>query len=186
MIGAATRSRTAAKRLSVYDGFNRANAAINGVTAPSGQLWTASASFTIVSNVLNETGVNGNTATVPFPYNDFLVTLKCPSISITGVNIIGRISAAGYYIASIDGSGQYRLLKFISPSTFTALTVQNGFVAGDTVGLFCKGSTIALLKNGVVVFSTTDTALPTGTSIGLRSGTTSSPKLMDDFKVYLL
>lgn len=186
MIGSAVRFRNANKRLSVYDGFNRADSASLG-TAPSGQLWTANASFTIASNTLRESGVNGNVATVPFTNPDQLVTFTVADAVRTGTSSIVRGSASGYYIPISDGGGAYRLLKFVAPSTFSTIFSGSGLVTGDRLSLHCKGSTITFLKNRIVVYSgAADPVLLTSSYVGIRSSTTSSPKIFDDFKVYAL
>lgn len=187
MIGAAGRTMRGNKRLAVYDGYNRADSGTLG-TSPSGHTWTAvGGTYSIGSNTLRENGGNGATATVPFTNPDQLVIATIVDNLKTGCGFTARVSAAGLYLAQSDANGAYRLFKFIAPSTFTVLFNGNGLASGDRLGIYCKGSNISLLRNGVVVFSiAADPLLLTSTSVGYRSGTTSSPKIFDDFKVYAI
>ena len=164
---------------SFTDDFNRAN------STDLGAGWVQVSGFwSIVSSQLSP-GSDGGTiilrAAGPMDSNDHSaqVTIAATTAASHGVWCRGNSGISNGYLWRNDGS-EWTLFSVVS-STFTAIGSYAAAAApGDVAKIQAVGSTIKGYVNGVERVSVTDTAVASGTSVGLRS-TSASAIRFDDF-----
>ena len=160
------------------DDFNRANGAPGANWVDSSGLWT------IVSQQLSS-GTAGGTIIIRAATamatsdNSAQVTIAATGAVSHGVWCRGDATFAHGYLWRNDGTS-WVLFSNVGGS-FTSLgTFSGAAVAGDIAKVQAVGSTIKGLVNGVVRVSVTDTAVTTGTAVGLRAESTNLLRF-DDF-----
>ncbi|MEV0502817.1 hypothetical protein AB0I84_35190, partial [Streptomyces spectabilis] len=106
------------------------------------------------------------------------VTIAAVAAASMGVWCRGNANISNGYLWRNDGS-QWDLFSVVS-STFTVIGTYSAPAApGDVARVQAVGSTIKAYVNGVERVSVTNTAITSGTSVGLRSGTTSGIRYDD-------
>lgn len=164
---------------SFTDDFNRAN------SSGLGAGWVeVSGDWSIVSNQLSP-GVDTGTVilraagAMDSADHSAQVTIATPAAASMGVWCRGNANISNGYLWRNDGS-TWDLFSVVS-STFTVIgTYAAAAVAGDVAKVQAVGSTIKAYVNGVERISVVNTAVTTGTSVGLRSGTVTGIRY-DDF-----
>jgi hypothetical protein len=134
------------------------------------------------------------------PYQDFTdVSVTVDAVKIGGAddNEFGIIcrnpDLENFYVAVISSDGFYGFLKRVDGGTPELLNMENmppsdainQGTESNTIRLDCVGETLTLYVNGVMVASTTDSALASG-DVGLYAGSFSVPGtdiLFDNFVV---
>ena len=161
------------------DDFNRADSTNLGAG------WVeVSGDWSIVSNQLSP-GSDGGTiilrAAGPMDSSDNFaqVTIAATTAASHGVWCRGNATISSGYLWRNDGTS-WDLFSVVS-STFTAIGSYAAAAApGDVARVQAVGSTIKGYVNGVERVSVTDTAVATGTSVGIRSISSSAIRF-DDF-----
>jgi hypothetical protein len=176
----------------VSDTFSRADSTTALGTADTGQTWVAGVgTYGISGNkaypvsagdgdrAVIETGVVGQKVTAT-------VTVGATTGTGPSVSLIARATDAsnGYLFNLSNNTAQARIFKMVA-GAYTVLggAVTANVVDGDAESLSVKGATITVLKNGVVILTTTDSTFTTGTKAGFRVGASSGTVRYDDFKV---
>ncbi|MBB4985018.1 hypothetical protein [Streptomyces nymphaeiformis] len=164
---------------SFADDFNRAD------NTDLGAGWVeVSGDWSIVSNQLSPGSTGGTIilrAAGAMDSNDHSaqVTITATTAASHGVWCRGNSGISNGYLWRNDGS-EWTLFSVVS-STFTAIGSYAAAAApGDVAKIQTVGSTIKGFVNGVQRVSVTDTAVASGTSVGLRS-TSSAAIRFDDF-----
>lgn len=160
------------------DDFNRSNGApganwVDGTglwVIASNQLASGSAGGTIVIRAATAMATNDNSAQV---------TIAATAAVSHGIWCRGNAGFTSGYLFRNDGTSW--VLFSVTGGSFTSIgSYAAAAVASDVVKVQAVGSTIKGFVNGVQRVSVTDTAVTTGTSVGLRAESTSSLKF-DDF-----
>lgn len=163
---------------SFVDDFNRANGApgVNWVDATglwtivSNQLSSGTAGGTIVIRAATAMATNDNSAQA---------TIASTGAVSHGVWCRGNTGFTQGYLWRNDGTS-WVLFSNVG-GTFTSIgSFAGAAVAGDIAKVQAQGSTIKGFVNGVQRVSVTDTAVATGTSVGLRAESTNALRF-DDF-----
>jgi hypothetical protein len=164
---------------SFSDNFNRADSTDLGAN------WVeVSGDWSIVSNQLS-TGDTGGTivlrAATAMAGNDNYaqVTLAATAAVSQGVWCRGNANITNGYLWRNDGTS-WDLFSVVSSSFNVIGTFAGAAAPGDVAKVQAVGSTIKGLVNGVERVSVTDTAISTGTSVGIRSVSSGSVRY-DDF-----
>jgi hypothetical protein len=163
---------------SIVDDFNRADG------SPGANWVQVSGTWTIVSNQLSSGSAGGIVilrAATAMATNDHYaqITIAATAAVSHGVWCRGNSNITSGYLWRNDGTS-WNLFSvvggsFVSIGSFTAAAV-----AGDVAKVQAQGSTIKGFVNGVQRVSVTDTAVATGTSVGLRAESTNALRF-DDF-----
>ncbi|MEU8525268.1 hypothetical protein AB0C77_06645 [Streptomyces sp. NPDC048629] len=164
---------------SFADDFNRADSTNLGAG------WVeVSGDWSIVSNQLSP-GSDGGTiilraaGAMDSSDHSAQVTIAATTAASHGVWCRGNSGFSSGYLWRNDGS-EWTLFS-VASSTFTAIGSYTAAAApGDIAKLQTVGSTIKGYVNGVQRVSVTDTAVPTGTSVGLRTISSGAIRF-DDF-----
>lgn len=161
------------------DDFNRADSTNLGAN------WVeVSGDWSIVSNQLSSGSAGGTIilrAAGAMATNDHYaqVTIAATTAASHGVWCRGNSNISQGYLWRNDGTS-WNLFSVVGGS-FTSIGSFAGAAAnGDVAKVQAVGSTIKGFVNGVQRVSVTDTNVPTGTSVGLRSESTSALRF-DDF-----
>lgn len=164
---------------SFTDDFNRADSTdlgagwVEGVgdwSIVSGQLSPGSSGGTIILRAAGEMDSSDNSAQV---------TIAATTAASHGVWCRGNSGFSSGYLWRNDGA-EWTLFSVVS-STFTAIGSYAAAAApGDIAKVQAVGSTIKGYVNGVEHVSVTDTAVATGTSVGLRCISSAAIRF-DDF-----
>lgn len=160
------------------DDFNRANGAPGANWVDSSGLWT------IVSNQLSS-GTAGGTiiirAATAMATNDnsAQVTIAATGAVSHGVWCRGNSTFTSGYLWRNDGTS-WNLFSNVGGSFTSIGSFAGAAVAGDVAKVQAAGSTIKGFVNGVQRVSVTDTAVTTGTSVGLRAESSNLLRF-DDF-----
>ncbi|MFE2563048.1 hypothetical protein [Streptomyces mirabilis] len=160
------------------DDFNRANGApganwVDGTglwTIVSNQLSSGSAGGTIVIRAATAMATNDNSAQV---------TIAATAAVSHGIWARGNTGFTQGYLWRNDGSS-WTLFSVVGGSFTSIGSYAAAAVAGDVVKVQAVGSTIKGFVNGIARVTVTDTAVTTGTSVGLRAESTNSLRF-DDF-----
>lgn len=164
---------------SFTDDFNRANSTDLGAN------WVeVSGDWSIISNQLSpgvDTGTVVLRAAGAMDSSDHYaqITIAVTAAASQGVWCRGNSNISQGYLWRNDGTS-WDLFSVVS-NTFTVIGTFSGAAsAGDIAKIQAVGSTIKGYVNGVERVSVVNTAVTTGTSVGLRSGTTAGIRY-DDF-----
>ena len=186
----ATGATTSTPVVIASDSFNRANAGslgtMDAALGGTGAAWSAS-QIGIVSNKAKRTANNTFAAysTADVGVTDCRVKATVVALPDTGgdLGVVARADSTGYtsaYGLSVRPDGTPYLVRNSSPIwTGAAGTV----VAGSVIELSVVGSTVKAIVDGVVRATVTDTAVTSGTRVGLRFPATLVPEL-DSLIVY--
>jgi hypothetical protein len=161
------------------DNFDRANSTDLGAS------WVeVSGDWSIVSNQLSPGAAGGTIilrAAGAMASNDHYaqVTIAATTAASHGLWIRGNSNISNGYLWRTDGSA-WNLFSVVGGSFTVIGTYAVPAVAGDVAKVQAVGSTITAYVNGVQRVSVVDTSVATGTSVGLRSESTSAIKF-DDF-----
>jgi hypothetical protein len=163
---------------SFSDDFNRANGApganwVDGTglwTIVSNQLSSGSAGGTIVIRAATAMATNDNSAQITIPATAALSH---------GVWCRGNTGFTQGYLWRNDGTS-WNLFSNVGGSFTSIGSFAGAAVAGDIAKVQAVGSTIKGFVNGVERVSVTNTAVTTGTSVGLRAESSNSLRF-DDF-----
>jgi hypothetical protein len=136
----------------------------------SGQLSPGSAGGTIILRAAGAMASNDHYAQV---------TIAATTAASHGLWIRGNSNISNGYLWRNDGSA-WNLFSVVGGSFTVIGTYTAPAVAGDVAKVQAVGSTITAYVNGVQRTSVVDTSVATGTSVGLRSESTSAIKF-DDF-----
>ncbi|WP_369167794.1 hypothetical protein AB5J49_07970 [Streptomyces sp. R28] len=161
------------------DDFNRAN------TSDLGAGWVeVSGDWSIVSNQLSP-GSSGGTiilraaAAMDSSDHSAQVTIAATTAASQGVWCRGNSTISNGYLWRNDGS-TWDLFSVVGGSFSVIGTYAAAASPGDVAKVQAVGSTIKAFVNGIERISVTDTGVATGTSVGLRSESTSLIRF-DDF-----
>lgn len=161
------------------DDFNRPDNTDLGAgwVEVSGNLWA------IISGQLSPGAAGGTIlvrAATPMDSNDHFaqMTIAATASASQGLWIRGTLTAPGYLWRN-DGSG-WTLFAVVGGSFISIGSYAAAAVPGDVAKLQAVGSVIKAFVNGVERVSVTDTNVPTGNSVGIRSESTSALRY-DDF-----
>jgi hypothetical protein len=160
------------------DDFNRADGS-------PGANWTqVSGTWTIVSNQLSSGNAGGTIilrATGAMATNDHSaqITIAATAAVSHGVWCRGNSNISQGYLWRNDGTS-WNLFSVVGGSFTSIGSYAAAAVAGDIAKIQAVGSTIKGFVNGVQRVSVTDTAVATGTSVGLRAESTNLLRF-DDF-----
>jgi hypothetical protein len=164
---------------SFSDDFNRAD------NTDLGAGWAeVSGDWSIISNRLSpgvDTGTVILRAAGAMDSSDHSaqVTIAVPAVASLGVWCRGNSNISSGYLWRNDGS-TWDLFSVVS-STFNVIaTYAEPAAPGDVARVQAVGSTIKAFVNGIERASVTDTAVASGTSVGLRTGTVTGIRY-DDF-----
>jgi hypothetical protein len=160
------------------DDFNRANGAPGANWVDGTGLWT------IVSNQLSSGAVGGTIvirAATAMSTNDnsAQVTIAATGAVSQGVWCRGNTGFTQGYLWRNDGTS-WVLFSNVGGSFTSIGSFAGAAVAGDVAKVQAVGSTIKGFVNGVARVTVTDTAVTTGTSVGLRAESTNLLRF-DDF-----
>src|SRR5690349_17082280 len=160
------------------DDFNRSNGAPGANWVDGSGLWT------IVSNQLSSGTAGGTiairTATaMATSDNSAQVTIAATGAVSHGVWCRGNTGFTQGYLWRNDGTS-WVLFSNVGGSFTSIGSYAAAAVAGDVAKIQAVGSTIKGFVNGVQRVSVTDTAVTTGTSVGLRAESTNLLRF-DDF-----
>jgi hypothetical protein len=160
------------------DDFNRSNGAPGANWVDATGLWA------IVSNQLSSGTVGGTIvirAATAMATNDnsAQVTIAATAAVSHGIWCRGNTGFTQGYLWRNDGSS-WTLFSVVGGSFTSIGSFAAAAVAGDVVKVQAVGSTIKGFVNGVARVTVTDTAVTTGTSVGLRAESTNSLRF-DDF-----
>lgn len=157
---------------SFSDDFNRADG------SPGAGWVQVSGAWTIISQQLSS-GTTGTTvvlraATAMATSDNFAqVTIAATTSASQGVWCRGDSTLTSGY--AVRNNGTNWALFSVTGGTFTSIgTYAAAAVAGDVVKIQAVGSTITVYINGVSRISVTNTAVTTGTSVGIRSDVNSA------------
>jgi hypothetical protein len=160
------------------DDFNRADG------SPGANWVQVSGAWTIISQQLSS-GTTGTTvvlraATAMATSDNYSqVTIAATTSASQGVWCRGDSTLTSGY--AVRNNGTNWALFSVTGGTFTSIgTYAAAAVAGDVVKIQAVGSTITVYINGVSRISVTNTAVTTGTSVGIRSDVNSALRY-DDF-----
>jgi hypothetical protein len=160
------------------DDFNRSNGAPGANWADGTGLWA------IVSNQLSSGAAGGTIvirAVTAMATNDnsAQVTIAATAAVSHGIWCRGNAGFTQGYLWRNDGAS-WTLFSVVGGSFTSIGSFAAAAVAGDVMKVQAVGSTIKGFVNGVQRVSVTDTAVATGTSVGLRAESTNSLRF-DDF-----
>jgi hypothetical protein len=160
------------------DDFNRADGAPGANWVDGTGLWA------IVSNQLSSGTVGGTIvirAATAMATNDnsAQVTIAATAAVSHGIWCRGNTGFTQGYLWRNDGTS-WNLFSVVGGSFTSIGSYAAAAVAGDVVKVQAVGSTIKGYVNGIQRVSVTDTAVTTGTSVGLRAESTNSLRF-DDF-----
>lgn len=166
---------------SISDDFNRSD------TTDLGASWVeVSGDWSIVSGLLSPGAAGGVVilrATTAMASSDHYVQATIAATTAASHGIWARGNSSGGltsgYLWRNDGS-TWSLFSVVGGSFTVIGTYAAAAVAGDVAKLQVVGSTITAYVNGILRVSVVDTAVPTGTSVGIRSESTSGIRF-DDF-----
>lgn len=194
LTGSATPNATTAPLAAVSDNFNRPDSTTSLGLTTTGQTWGISAGVWGIAGNQGAaiTPVNAGKAVVPFAAANQLVTAVIPTLTWQGggatpsAGLVARlVDYNGYYVTTVSPTGVVSLFKRFNGG-YTVLgpaSAAGAFVAGNTLGLRCVGTSIEALINGIPVVSATDTTYSSGTAAGLWNGGTDTGKRWDSFAV---
>jgi hypothetical protein len=160
------------------DDFNRADGS-------PGVNWTqVSGTWSIVSNQLSSGSAGGTiviraTGAMATSDNSAQVTIATTGAVSHGVFCRGNVGFTQGYLWRNDGTS-WNLFSNVGGSFTSIGSFAGAAVAGDVAKVQAVGSTIKGLVNGVVRVSVTDTAVATGTSVGVRAESSNLLRF-DDF-----
>ncbi len=161
------------------DNFNRADSTSLGAnwvevsgdwSIVSNQLSSGSAGGTIILRAAGAMATNDNSAQI---------TIAATAAVSHGVWCRGNSTFTSGYLWRNDGTS-WNLFSNVGGSFVSIGSFAGAAVAGDVAKVQAAGSTIKGFVNGVQRVSVTDTAVTTGTSVGLRAESTNSLRF-DDF-----
>lgn len=161
------------------DDFNRADSSSLGAG------WVeVSGDWSIVSNQLSPGNTGGTIilrAAGAMATNDNYaqITIAATTAASQGVWCRGNANITSGYLFRNDGT-TWVLFSVVGGSFTQIGSFSAAAVPGDVAKVQANGSTIKCFTNGVERISVTDTAVTTGTSVGVRSESTSSLRY-DDF-----
>jgi hypothetical protein len=164
---------------SFSDNFDRADSTSLGAG------WVeVSGDWSIVSNRLSSGAAGGTIilrASGAMASNDHYVqaTIAATTAASHGVWCRGNSNITSGYLWRNDGSS-WNLFSVVGGSFTVIGTYAVAAVAGDVAKLQAVGSTITAYVNGTLRVSVTDTNVPTGTSVGIRSESVNALRF-DDF-----
>lgn len=173
------------------DSFNRPDSTTTWGTSDAAEGGTPQA-WTPISGTWGITSNTGYGAATTGDHQTYLesghtdVDVRCTLFSLPGssknVGIIARMTdASNYYLAQVNSTGIMQLFKRVGGGYGSLAATVSGFLAGDELGLSCVGSTIQCLRNGVVVQTSTDGSLTSGTKVGVRTDVSGTWRI-DRFK----
>lgn len=161
------------------DDFNRAN------SSDLGSDWVeVSGDWSIISNQLSSGSAGGTiilrAATEMLSSDHYAqMTIATPTTASMGVWCRGNSNISSGYLWRNDGTS-WNLFS-VSGGSFTIIgTYAVAAAPGDVARVQADGSTIKGYVNGIERVSVTDTAVATGTSVGIRSESTAVIRF-DDF-----
>lgn len=161
------------------DDFNRADSSNLGAG------WVeVSGDWSIISNQLSPGAAGGtvllrNAGAASTNNNYAQSKLATAAAASQGVVCRGNANFSNGYLWRNDGS-QWDLFSIVGGSFSVIGTFAGAAVNGDVVKVQANGSTIKAFVNGVERVSVTDTAVATGTAIGIRSESSGAIR-WDDF-----
>ncbi|MET9123011.1 hypothetical protein [Streptomyces sp. NPDC004528] len=130
----------------------------------SGQLSSGSAGGTIILRAAGAMATSDHAAQV---------TIAATAAVSHGIWIRGNSNITQGYLFRNDGSN-WTLFSVLGGSFTSIGSFAGAAVAGDVAMLQAVGSTIKAFVNGIARITVTDTAVPTGTSVGIRAESTNS------------
>ncbi|MFE3031608.1 hypothetical protein ACFXKY_08155 [Streptomyces canus] len=164
---------------SFSDDFNRAD------SSDLGAGWVeVSGDWSIIGNRLSSGSAGGTIilrAAGAMASNDHYaqVTIAATAAVSHGVWIRGNSNISQGYLFRNDGSS-WNLFQVVGGSFTVIGTYAVAASAGDVAKLQAVGSTITAYVNGVQRINVTDTAVPTGTNVGIRAESAGALRF-DDF-----
>lgn len=151
------------------DTFNRADATDGLGIATSGQTWVS-----VLGNVM---GISSNKAYLPVAANsrsiinlsvsDFYAEVTIDAGTI-GYMLFRYSDSTNLWRIGISGGGVFTLQKIVAGTLTTLVNAICNYTAGDRIGVKCEGNIITVYLNGRVVYSVTDSAVNTGTYVGIN------------------
>jgi hypothetical protein len=136
----------------------------------SNQLSSGSAGGTIILRAAGAMATSDNSAQV---------TIAATAVASHGVWCRGNSNISQGYLWRNDGTS-WNLFSVVGGSFVSIGSYAAAAVAGDVAKIQAVGSTIKGFVNGVQRVSVTDTAVTTGTSVGIRADSTNALRF-DDF-----
>jgi hypothetical protein len=156
------------------DTFNRADDATGLGTSDSGHVWTdAAGTLGILNGKCYAPAAENSRFTHDLGISDFYAEIVC---SITGTGKSGyllfRYVDGGNFwrFGHVNGSlSLYRSVGYTAVDLkLASLIPDNALSAGDRIGVECDGEDISIYKNGIRLYSFTDSAHSTATKIGIN------------------
>lgn len=164
------------------DTFNRADGAIAGTNG-----WVSLAgTWAISSNKLASTSITTNAALIqtgtPPASNDQWAEIRTGTmVSTFGPIVRNNGTTSNFYMLRRSSTTTVSLYKNVGGATTLMTTVNYAVQTGDVMRIEAEGNAIRGYVNGVLVSSTTDSALPTGAYTGIRVTGNTSGATWDDF-----
>jgi len=161
------------------DDFNRADSSALGAG------WVeVSGDWSIISNKLSSGSAGGTiilraAGAMATSDNSAQVTITATTAASHGVWCRGDNTLTSGYLWRNDGSS-WNLFSVVGGSFTVIGTYAVAAVAGDVAKIQAVGTTIKGFVNGIQRVSVTDTAVATGTSVGIRAESTNALRF-DDF-----
>jgi hypothetical protein len=160
------------------DDFNRADG------SPGANWVQVSGTWSIISNQLSSGSAGGTiilraAGAMATSDNSAQVTIAATAIASHGVWCRGNSNISQGYLWRNDGTS-WNLFSVVGGSFVSIGSYAAAAVAGDVAKIQAVGSTIKGFVNGVQRVSVTDTAVTTGTSVGIRADSTNALRF-DDF-----
>jgi hypothetical protein len=171
----------------VSDNFNRADTSPGtlGTTSDGLRTWIMTGGFSIASNQATSNALAFAVVNQGPP--DAIVTVTLAAL-VSGefIGVVGRYNDSNnHYLAQYQqSSGFLQLYKRVG-GTYTQLgsNFSVAWAAGDTIGLYMKGTTIKAQWNGVDRITVTDSTAFTNTFCGLYTSGSGTTKRYDNFIV---
>jgi len=145
--------------LTETDNFNRADGALGANWAvPVGTCAISSNQISFSNSVARYIG-----ATFDADQECDLV-IGSPGVNHCGGAVRLQADGSGYISSNELDSANIQIYRFTAPSTYVSVVVATGLslVSGDRIGVRAVGSTISVIRNGVVVASATDATYSSG------------------------
>jgi len=146
--------------------------------------WTEIADDWSISNNQLAPGISTTGIVIyasPLDTDDHYAEIVMSNATATSMGIFARSDVSGnnFYLWRSNGT-DWTLFHNIGGSFTSIGTYSAALNNGDVARVECEGSTIRAYVNGVERVSVTDTNIPTGTYVGIRSEASSTARY-DDF-----
>lgn len=145
----------------------------------------AAGSYTIQSNQLAPNGVNESVAYWLTGKTSYIMRVTLSSPSGDAGPVVRVVNTTNYILCQLNFGGTSAIYKRVSGS-YTALmtAVSIPWASGDIVHVEVTPTTVAVLRNGVVVMAVTDSTFGTADGVGFRHAPAGGTEKWDDLLVY--